>query len=275
MRGRRRFAECLVHHVLLPVASGHKRGKTQGDKKVKNNFSNQGTMSLHRAANIEGGSWMFPKAKSRRLPAGAHSIACFIVMAAALAAGVGAAHAQGGVISQEWEADPLVFDANFYLKFYPDLRSFFGNDTAAARQHWLTRGLPNEGRRGSREFNVQFYLNNYLDLRHAFGLDYRAAVDHWLHQGLPNEGRRGSQEFDVNFYLYAYSDLRASFSQILRLGHTGPLLDSYPGKLGCARIEVTAYYPLYYDAVFRCSEYLKAFDHWVFSGSNEGRKGAP
>jgi hypothetical protein len=55
------------------------------------------------------------------------------------------------------------------------------------------QGLPNEGRRGSRELDVQFYLRRYGDLQAAFGTNYTAAIDHWLVQGLPNEGRCGAK----------------------------------------------------------------------------------
>jgi len=61
----------------------------------------------------------------------------------------------------------------------------FGNDPVAACNHWLTQGLPQESRRGSRVFDVQFYLSHFVDLKNAFGTNYAAAVDHWLSQGLP------------------------------------------------------------------------------------------
>jgi FAD/FMN-containing dehydrogenase len=64
-------------------------------------------------------------------------------------------------------------------------------DYRAALRHWLTQGLPNEGRRGSATFDVRFYLGNNPDLQAAFGpTNYRAAFDHWLVSGQA-EGRPG------------------------------------------------------------------------------------
>jgi peptidoglycan hydrolase-like protein with peptidoglycan-binding domain len=83
------------------------------------------------------------------------------------------------------------FDVQFYLATYPDLQAAFGTNYRAALDHWVTQGLPNEGRRGSREFDVQFYLANNPDLQAAFGTNYRAALDHWVATGI-TEGRRGT-----------------------------------------------------------------------------------
>jgi hypothetical protein len=95
--------------------------------------------------------------------------------------------------------NPSVFDADFYLRYYPDLVTAFGHDVIAARNHWITQGLPKEGRRGSAHFDVQFYLAIYPDLSKAFGARYGDVVEHWVNGGLPKEGRRGSADFDVQF----------------------------------------------------------------------------
>jgi hypothetical protein len=90
--------------------------------------------------------------------------------------------------------DPLVFDARFYLDRYPDLKAAYGTNYQAATQHWLTQGLPVEGRAGSAVFDARFYLDKYPDLKAAYGTNYQAATQHWLTQGLPVEGRAGSAE---------------------------------------------------------------------------------
>ena len=123
----------------------------------------------------------------------------------------------------------------FYLAAYPDLRTAFGANYEAALEHWVSQGLPKEGRRGSREFDVAFYLAAYPDLRTAFGANYEAALEHWVSQGLPKEGRRGSREFDVAFYLAAYPDLRTAFG----------------------------------------ANYEAALDHWIITGRGERRRGFP
>jgi microsomal dipeptidase-like Zn-dependent dipeptidase len=131
--------------------------------------------------------------------------------------------------------DPRVLDVAFYRRDNPDVDKAVQGDALATRHHWLTTGLPKEGRRGSREFDVSFYLATYPDLRTAFGANYEAALEHWVTQGLPKEGRRGSREFDVSFYLARYPDLRTAFG----------------------------------------ANYEAALDHWIITGRGEGRRGFP
>jgi len=172
--------------------------------------------------------------------------------------------------------DPHVFNADFYLRHYADLRAAFGNDVTAARDHWLNHGL-NEGRRGSREFDVQFYLNQYSDLRSAFGGNFTAAVDHWLNYGL-NEGRRGSREFDVQFYLNCYGDLRNAFGKNYAAAIYHWLNQGLPneGRRGSREFDVKYYLDHYGDlrSAFGAN-YMAAIDHWLNQGlPNEGRAGA-
>ncbi|MEL7068377.1 MAG: MAC/perforin domain-containing protein [Cyanobacteria bacterium J06581_3] len=103
-----------------------------------------------------------------------------------------------------------VFDPNFYIHTYGDLREVFGypNDAAAAT-HWQDHGI-REGRRSSPAFDVQYYLNIHPDLQQAFGTDYAAVINHWLTHGI-NEGRKSSLVFDVQYYLNKYADLRQAF----------------------------------------------------------------
>ncbi len=84
-----------------------------------------------------------------------------------------------------------VFDARYYLARHRDLREAFGeHGYAAALDHWLTTGLPREGRRASRHFDVRYYLANNPDLVDAFGAEgYEEALQHWLNHGI-GEGRR-------------------------------------------------------------------------------------
>ena len=132
------------------------------------------------------------------------------------------------------EGDPVVQHLQILEKMPWVSRG--GYKLAAAIDHWINKGLPDEGRRGSLEFDVRYYLGHYPDLKAAFGTNYVAAVDHWINQGLPNEGRRGSTTFDVQYYLSRYADLSAAF---------GP------------------------------KNYVAAIDHWINQGfPNEHREGA-
>ena len=169
---------------------------------------------------------------------------------------------------------PQVFNADFYLSHYGDLAAAFGNDRAAASQHWLDFGI-GEGRRGSREFDVRFYLNRYGDLQAAFGTNFMAAVDHWLTFGL-SEGRRGSREFDVQFYLNRYGDLRNAFGTNFIAAFDHWLNQGLPneGRAGADEVDVGYYLGTYNDlqAAFGAN-YRSALDHWIAQGlPNEGRR---
>lgn len=134
-----------------------------------------------------------------------------------------------------------VFDAEYYLNKYPDLKAAFGNDSSAALNHFITFGIK-EGRQGCDDFSIDIYKGNYPDLRKAFGNNNDAYVAHYLEYGL-KEGRDGlevlqdskdntsddkkddtntgyvasaeekkySAVYDYIYYRNAYADLRAAF----------------------------------------------------------------
>ena len=86
--------------------------------------------------------------------------------------------------------DPRVFNANFYLNKYPDLKQAFGTNEAQARQHWFDFGI-REGRQASPNFNPSYYLSTYPDIKQAYGEgNYAGAIQHWLTWGL-GEKRKG------------------------------------------------------------------------------------
>lgn len=70
-----------------------------------------------------------------------------------------------------------VFDFNYYINKYPDMRVLFGHSAEAALQHFITCGMA-EGRQGCENFNVNYYRENYPDLRAVFGDNL---VSYYLH----------------------------------------------------------------------------------------------
>ncbi len=84
-----------------------------------------------------------------------------------------------------------VFDAEYYLSKYPDLKAAFGSDKTAALKHFVTYGIK-EGRQACAEFNVDIYRSNYADLKKAFGNDNSAYVKHYLEYG-QKEGRNAQK----------------------------------------------------------------------------------
>lgn len=93
--------------------------------------------------------------------------------------------------------DARVFNAEFYRKFYPQLKLA---DDAAAKQEWMNKGAQ-ACRRGSFLFDARDYLSRYKDL----AKDCAAAVEHFVVSGA-NEGRIGAADsywvvFDFNYYV--------------------------------------------------------------------------
>lgn len=82
------------------------------------------------------------------------------------------------------EHDPrqTVLDPTFYLNHHPDLKNALGTNHAAARNHWLQKGI-REGRQSSAAFSIKDYVARYPDVQRAHGTNYAAALDHWLTTG--------------------------------------------------------------------------------------------
>ena len=92
-----------------------------------------------------------------------------------------------------------VFDAEYYLNSYSDLKNAFGNNSAAALSHFVNNGM-REGRVGRAEFNPWYYKSQYVDLQKAFGNDMTLYYIHFKNSGIV-EGRRGSEIYDPYSYL--------------------------------------------------------------------------
>ena len=84
-----------------------------------------------------------------------------------------------------------VFNAEFYLSYYADLKAAFGKDQKAALRHFVEYGMK-EGRQASTEFNLEIYKANYDDLRKAFGSNKVLYYQHYLTYG-KSEGRNAKK----------------------------------------------------------------------------------
>lgn len=124
---------------------------------------------------------------------------------------LGVADAQGIVnyFGLKKENYHLVFDANYYLNKYSDVRDNWGNNEQAALQHFLERGMA-EGRRGNDLFDVKFYKKDNSDLQRAFGDNWLAYYQHYMNTGF-YEGRQASENFDIISYKTRYADLQKVF----------------------------------------------------------------
>lgn len=72
-----------------------------------------------------------------------------------------------------------VYDFDFYVGQYADLKAVYGNNPAGALQHFVMFGM-NEGRQAAAHFNVEIYKNRYADLKQAFGNNNRSYYMHYI-----------------------------------------------------------------------------------------------
>lgn len=76
----------------------------------------------------------------------------------------------------------LVYDYNYYMNNYPDIRVLYSNNPDGALQHFINQGML-EGRQASPYFNVTIYMNNYPDLKAVYGNNLPAYYQHFMKQG--------------------------------------------------------------------------------------------
>jgi hypothetical protein len=181
-----------------------------------------------------------------------------------------------------------VFDANYYFNTYSDIRVAYGNNQAAAFQHFVAHGM-SEGRQGSASFDVTSYKNRYPDLRVAFGANLPSYYRHYAVDGR-REGRIAtgnttltaitaysgvdySYVYDFNTYINNHSDLKRLFSN----DDAGALMHfiNYgmsEGRSANTAFNVHSYRATYYDLRRAFGGNLKSYYlHYINNGRAEGR----
>ena len=81
----------------------------------------------------------------------------------------------------------LVYDYNYYVNKYPDIKAAFGGDEIATLKHFIQYGMK-EGRQANSGFQIGTYKQNYADLRSAYGNDLQQYYMHYISYGY-REGR--------------------------------------------------------------------------------------
>lgn len=84
-----------------------------------------------------------------------------------------------------------VYNFEYYIGRYPELKAKYENDPAGALQHFIEQGIE-EGLQAHEDFNLQAYKNNYIDLRNAFGNNNMAYVEHYISLGKEVEHRQAN-----------------------------------------------------------------------------------
>ncbi|HRN97004.1 MAG TPA: hypothetical protein PLZ58_00940 [Candidatus Saccharibacteria bacterium] len=181
-----------------------------------------------------------------------------------------------------------IFDADYYLNRYPDVRGAVSSSPIDAFDHFIKHGM-SEGRQASERFNAISYKDRYPDLRAAFGNDIVKYAIHYILHGMA-EGRTAtgnkfvgvssykgvdySLVYDFNYYINTYSDLKAAF------GTKGDLraIEHFvqdgmaEGRSGRESFNVISYKDRYPDLRAAFGNYLPAYYlHYIQYGYKEGR----
>lgn len=182
-----------------------------------------------------------------------------------------------------------VYDFNYYISKYSDIKNAYGNNPSAALQHFVDYGM-REGRQGIANFNVNTYKNRYVDLRNAYGSDLKSYYLHYIQNG-QKEGRSGagttsltgavtkldgvdySAVFDYNYYINKYSDIKRNFegNDIAALQHfvNNGMKE---GRQAKSSFQVQSYYNMYSDLRRTYGNDLKSYYlHYIQNGMKEGR----
>ena len=183
-----------------------------------------------------------------------------------------------------------VYDYNYYINKYADLKKAFGNDDKAAIKHFVTHGMK-EGRQAKSSFDVYSYKNRYQDLRLAFGNDLPKYYMHFINHG-SKEGRKAtgvktvqnpvtklngvdySKVYDYNYYINKYADIKKTFGNddIATLRH----FINYgmkEGRQAKSSFDVKSYRRANQDLrTIYGYNWKQYYDHYMRYGYREGRK---
>lgn len=181
-----------------------------------------------------------------------------------------------------------LFDFDFYVNRYPDIKAAYGNDKKGALNHFLTVGMK-EKRQGCSSFNVTSYRNRYPDLRLAFEDDYQSYYAHYIISGKSEgriatgtvklvpitryEGMDYSDVYKYEYYMDRYSDLKKLYSD----NDVGALkhfvnFGMEEGRQGSEEFHVKSYQERYKDLRDAFGNNLKSYYlHYITNGKAEGR----
>lgn len=110
-----------------------------------------------------------------------------------------------------------VFNAEYYLARYPELKSTYGTDENALFEHFLFTGMA-EGRQASVEFNVLVYMKENPDLRQTFGNDITSYYLHYIGRGKAEKRIAYSKDETLTYYDYFKDFYNNYFKDTVFLG---------------------------------------------------------
>jgi hypothetical protein len=183
-----------------------------------------------------------------------------------------------------------VYDYNYYINKYADLKKAFGDDDAAALRHFVNYGM-REGRQGKASFDVKVYKKNYADLRKSYGNNYQKYYLHYINYGQREKRKAAdgsvanpikvyngvdySAVYDYNYYVKNNPDVKKAFGNddVATLKH---FINNgmREGRIASANFSVKVYKSRYADLRKAYgNDYVKYFNHYMKYGIKEKRSG--
>ncbi|MGN0151479.1 MAG: N-acetylmuramoyl-L-alanine amidase [Wujia sp.] len=204
----------------------------------------------------------------------------------------GVTELQGTATVYEGVDYSAVYNYNYYIAKYADVKNAYGDDDYAVLRHFVLFGI-NEGRRGSADFDVKSYRNKYADLRRVYGNDLRSYYLHYINYG-KKERRQAtgvktlqdattiyngidySAVYDYNYYIEKYPDIKKAFG-----GDENAVIAHFvqhgmqEGRQGNERFSLSYYRSKYADVRNAYGSNNAAYYmHYIRFGKAEGRKGS-
>ena len=183
-----------------------------------------------------------------------------------------------------------VFDADYYLNRYTDIKKAYGTNGDKALAHFANFGMK-EGRQGSSAFSVKSYMNLYPDLRRTFGTNMKGYYMHYANYGYKEHrvatgyddrmigaqtkynGKDYSSVYDFNYYIsknpdvvrvYGYDENKV-LAHFVNFGMK-------EGRSAKESFSVKSYKNRYYDLRRAFSNNWKSyFLHYINNGIREKR----
>lgn len=181
-----------------------------------------------------------------------------------------------------------VYNAQYYVNKYTDLKNAFGRDGEALLAHFVNYGM-REGRQASESFNVYSYRAFNADLQVAFDTDLSAYYTHYMMYG-QQEGRQATGEYtyksykgtdyaavyDEAYYTTMYTDLQGVFGNdtYLYIKHFVEY-GMREGRQASENFNPVIYKQAYGDLQSAFGDDFKAYYmHYMNCGAAEGRSGS-
>lgn len=124
-------------------------------------------------------------------------------------------------------------------------------------------------------FEATYYADHNADVREKVGYDYNKLLNHWRKYGL-KEGRKSSPVFDAKYYLNNNPDVaKAVGKNYLKAANHWYKNGRREGRSSHPDFDVKSYLKLNQDVVRKYGQhnYVKAIDHYLTIGFDEGRQG--